>query len=129
MVRQIVVVLAGMMIVAGCASAPEQATVDNAPIGAYPANYETLVKSNFSETLFDPYSAVFNFKIMPRRGYAGNRIAGAQIGWITCGTVNAKNRFGAYVGARPFLAVISNGAVVHRELDSFNAQQCLGGNW
>jgi len=113
-----------MSVLAACASAPTQQEVDTAPIGPYPDNYQALIKANFAQSLFDPYSAVYEFSLSPTRGYAGNRIDGANVGWIVCGTVNAKNRFGAYVGAKPFVAVIRNGSVVHREAESFNAERC-----
>ena len=41
--------------------------------------------------LADPYSAVYSFNIVRPYGSVGGKI---------CGTVNAKNGFGAYVGPR-----------------------------
>ena len=32
--------------------------------------------------------------------------------WVVCGTVNAKNRFGGYVGARPFYAAFRDGQLL-----------------
>lgn len=36
-----------------------------------------------------------------------------KFGWIVCGTVNAKNKMGGYVGAQPFYAVIRNNVVLN----------------
>lgn len=110
-----------------CASEPTEQHVNSADIGPYPSNYEQIVKSNFATSLFDPYSAVYAFTLTPVRGYAGNSVDGAKIGWVVCGTVNAKNRLGGYVGAKPFVVVISNGAVISREIASFNAMRCVEG--
>jgi hypothetical protein len=62
--------------------------------------------------LFDPYSAVYSDWRGPRAGYAGDRLTGFAYGYEVCVEVNAKNRLGAYVGSRPYLFVIRNGAVV-----------------
>lgn len=112
------------LVLAGCASAPEPGQVAAADIGPLPSNYQEVVKAYYAETLFDPYSAVFVFKAGPFRGYAGNRIEGANIGWIVCGTLNAKNRYGAYVGAKPFLAVMRYDRVVYQE-QAFIAERCV----
>ena len=116
-----------MAFVAACASPPTDDQVRAADTGPYPSNYEQIVKDNFATSLFDPYSAVFNFTRTPTKGYGGSPIAGARIGWIVCGTVNAKNRMGGYVGVKPFVVVISNGAVIHREIDTPTAARCPAG--
>lgn len=113
-----------LTLVTACASAPTNEQVNAADIGPYPSNYEQIVKANFETTLFDPYSAVFRFTRTPTRGYGGSVVGGAKIGWVVCGTVNAKNRMGGYVGAKYFAVVISNGAVVDRQIDTPTAKTC-----
>lgn len=113
-----------LTLVTACASAPTNDQIDAADIGPYPSNYEQIVKANFATILFDPYSAVFTFTRTPTRGYGGNVMDGAKIGWVVCGTVNAKNRMGGYVGAKFFAVVISNGAVVNREIGTPIAATC-----
>ena len=110
-----------------CASPPTDDQVRAADTGPYPSNYEQIVKDNFATSLFDPYSAVYSFTRTPTKGYGGSPIVGARIGWIVCGTVNAKNRMGGYVGVKPFVVVISNGAVIHREIDTPTAARCPAG--
>lgn len=102
---------------------PEQLAV--ADCGPYPDDWETIVKGYYSRVLFDPYSAVYQFSGLPQRGWAAApRMGGGPLeellggyapvfGWEVQGLVNAKNRFGAYVGARPFIVLIRNGQVVN----------------
>jgi hypothetical protein len=49
-------------------------------------------KTAIGRTLLDPYSAKFE----------DVRVVNSEVGTIVCGTVNAKNKIGGYVGARPF---------------------------
>jgi hypothetical protein len=59
--------------------------------------------------LFDPYSAQLGFAPLK---FAWAKYSG--IGYFQCGVVNAKNRFGGYVGAEAFYVVIRN----HQAVDS-----------
>jgi len=52
---------------------------------------EAAIRAKGAEVLADPYSAVYTFDIVRPYGSVGGKI---------CGTVNAKNGFGAYVGPR-----------------------------
>lgn len=54
------------------------------------------IRAKAAETLLDPYSAVFTYDVIKllEEGAAGK----------ICGSVNAKNGFGAYTGARFFYA-------------------------
>lgn len=96
----------------GCAAAPRPTAsqLANADYGPYPSNYEQIIKDIISPILIDPYSAVLNLNA-PKQGY-NNMVDGIIYGWNVCGTVNAKNRFGGYVGPKPIYAMIKNGAVV-----------------
>ena len=87
---------------------PEQAA--NANFGDYPNNYEEIVKNHYADNLFDPYSAVYTFNKPVKVRMAGGP---SPFAWAACGTINAKNRFGGYVGARNFLLKIHNGVVVN----------------
>lgn len=82
--------------------------------GTCPENYQELITEHFSTRLIDPYSAKFTFEA-PIKQYFKN---GKQLGWGVCGTFNAKNRFGGYVGAENFWTFISNGKVLksHTEI-------------
>lgn len=97
---------------ASCAAIPTQEQIATADYGSYPDDYKAIIKSYLAASLFDPYSAVYSDWTEPVQGYAGDRLTGFAHGYSICVTVNAKNRFGAYVGARLYHFVLRNGAVV-----------------
>jgi hypothetical protein len=55
-----------------------------------------VIKETIGDRLYDPYSAVFSML-----GAVTSRTGRLHV----CGLVNAKNRFGAFVGRRPFFGV------------------------
>ena len=96
----------------GCASAPRPTAqeVISADCGPLPANFEEIIKSVASKNLIDPYSAQYTFSEPVKQL---NRMTSPAVwGWAICGTVNARNRFGGYVGAQPYYALINNGRVI-----------------
>jgi hypothetical protein len=40
-----------------------------------------------------------------------------RVFWAVCGTVNAKNRFGGYVGQRPFMSMFDRGRIIGGLID------------
>lgn len=103
-----VMIFAALSIVA-CATAPTTQELTAADIGGRPENAQQLVKEHFAKTLYDPYSAVYTFDYGPERGYW--RGLTTTVGWVVCGSVNAKNRFGGYVGAKRFRVIIVKGRI------------------
>jgi len=97
-----------IIILTACAIRPTPEQMASADYGSYPDNYEDIIRNHYSKTLFDPYSAVYTFG-RPQRAWNG--LGGTIFGWAVCGTINAKNRFGGYVGAKPFFALIRYGKV------------------
>ncbi len=96
----------------GCATIPKPTMeqIEAADCGAFPLNYEDAIKGVISPHLLDPYSAMFTFT-RPLKGW--NDMGSKPIyGWVVCGTVNAKNRFGGYVGVKPFYTMIRNDTVI-----------------
>lgn len=69
------------------------ATALSAPIDG---KLKKAIDVAFEDVLNDPYSAKFTYDRLVERG--------AGVG-VVCGTVNAKNKMGAYVGKRVFTAV------------------------
>ena len=106
--RTVLLVLCAAFSLCSCA-APSKEEIAQADIGPRPENAEQLVRDHFAQTLFDPYSAVYTFDYGPERGYF--TALDTTIGWVICGSVNAKNRMGGYVGAKRFRAVIVRGRV------------------
>jgi len=97
-----------------CAHAPTSEEIQSADYGPYPDNYEDVIKSYYSRSLFDPYSAIYTFDMSPRKGWASG-MSGASYGWVVCGTLNGKNRYGGYVGAKPIYVMIRYGSVAMAE--------------
>ena len=104
-------VLCGLLLaLAGCFVPPTEQQILSADCGAYPENYQQIVQAYYSTVLFDPYSAVYQFG-PARRGYGYNNFQ-LVWGYVVEGNVNAKNRFGGYVGAAPFAFLIRNGQLI-----------------
>lgn len=114
---RIMVVLSLMGLFSGCATmarlTPEQ--LASADYGDYPHDYQQLVKDYFETILFDPYSAKYKFT-EPIKGYTRKApILGGDVdrfGYVVTVWVNAKNRFGGYVGAKQHRFLIRNGQVL-----------------
>lgn len=71
------------------------------------------------ENLVDPASAQITWSSGFKWGYAKPGFVRRTYGWIACGTRNAKNRMGGYVGAKPFWVMIdANGTTSHGERES-----------
>jgi hypothetical protein len=95
--RLLVLVL--LLQTAGCVSATPPKTVATVNIGAAPTRYKEEIPEAIGARLRDPYTAVYTFQRPVRSWFFSDD----QIRWAVCGTVNAKNAFGGYVGAKPFV--------------------------
>jgi hypothetical protein len=72
--------------------------------------------------LFDPYSGHIEFLGQPMRSAVKNPTTGQwEAAWFVSMLVNAKNRFGAYVGSRP-VHVFMRGT---RVVQTLGLQDCL----
>lgn len=117
---------------AACATAPTADQLTNADYGPPPPeNHQQIIKDWFEERLIDPTSPLYSFR-NPAQGYTQeNAFYGTQLqfGWIICGTVNAKNRYGAYVGREPFFTLFSEGKMVfaYEGLSAGEACKRVGG--
>ena len=81
---------------------------------------KAAIRAEFRKTLTDPESA--RFRWLARKSPDGNTY---------CGFINAKNRFGGYVGFKPYIAVVEDtfAAIISAgETDTkatANIQQCI----
>ena len=105
--------------VLSCHVRPTPDQIYGADYGPHPSDYEAIIKEYYSSYLFDPYSAVYTFR-MPTKAWR-SQFSQVQYGWAVCGTINAKNRFGGYVGAKPFYVMIHYGKVII-QFDDFMAE-------
>lgn len=112
-----VVAALALFLLTGCATPISPETLANADYGSPPPkNYKELIKKEISPALLDPYSAHYEFS-SPSKGYTRNAPMWGtteMFGWKVCGTINAKNRFGAYVGSTPFFVLFKNGRVAEK---------------
>ena len=105
-----------MALLAGCATTKltsEQAA--KADYGEFPTEYDKVIKEHFSRSLFDPYSAHYRIGF-PTQGFSTKApIVGGgpdQYGYLVNVAINAKNKFGGYVGEKQFRVLIRDGRVI-----------------
>ncbi|PXV75752.1 hypothetical protein [Pantoea sp. PNA 03-3] len=114
--RKRVLYFALTMMLTGCVARshePDPLQVQLASYGTLPDTYKTDVKNTFYYHLKDPYSAHYRF-FKPFKGYTWvmnvpEDKEELMFGWVIPGVINTKNSFGAYVGARRFVVIYSNG--------------------
>ena len=106
------------------ASAPAAAKTEAPPesnhfYGPAPAweEYRRLAEAEVRGRLIDPESARIEWLGGFYKGKLKMFFKPATEGYIACGTVNAKNRMGGYVGASAFITVVDYDRVLYAELD------------
>lgn len=77
-----------------------------------PSNWRSMVDAKLADYLADPYSAVVTVTREPRFGAVKAGFMNTWYGWAACYSINAKNPFGAYVGARQFVFVFDETKVI-----------------
>jgi hypothetical protein len=113
--KKLLTVLLCIVTIFALSACPRQPTVQEqtaADYGPFPENYEELIIGEMKHRLFDPYSAQYDFLGPPTRGYHAESFGGdITYGYSGAVLINAKNRFGAYVGATKFGYLIRYGRV------------------
>lgn len=103
-----------ILVLTGCATSFQKPT-PGTDYGAYPENYQDLIKGYMETVLIDPESARYRFN-PPRKAYVNQGLAyGGKVQWTGFGVpffVNSKNRFGGYTGGKDFVALIRDGTVI-----------------
>lgn len=105
-----------VLLVGGCATIPPtQEEISKLNLQSQPpltTDYKQDIKNYFSDILFDPYSAVYEFD-QPQIGWYKEAFNGKLYGgWIVKVKVNAKNRMGGYVGKQPYAFIFERNAIV-----------------
>ena len=102
-----------VLLLSGCVTPPTSIEVQNADYGEKPSKelYESKVKAYQEGQLKDPMSAVYSFSV-PRKGWCIFH-SKVNFGWIVDYTLNAKNSYGGYVGAKPQFTIIQNNTAWH----------------
>jgi PBP1b-binding outer membrane lipoprotein LpoB len=114
--RLLVTIALSAFLLTGCASAPTPQEIQSADYGAsvYQADAENSVKNFFNTRLKDPESAKYYFGSVGRGYIVGSRIQGRKLeaGYLLDVSVNAKNSYGGYTGAKPYKFLFRNDQVV-----------------
>lgn len=82
---------------------PNSEEVQKAVYGKLPNNYQEMIKEYFAIRLKDPYSAKYDFRRKPLKGYIQDlkiNKGRPTFGWLVFFTYNAKNSYGAYTGSK-----------------------------
>jgi hypothetical protein len=110
-----VLLIGTLLLIQSCATPISQERITSADYGSAPSdNYEAIIKERVSKILIDPTSPIYEFN-KPRKGYTRQSPTfhtQESFGWMVCGTVNSKNRFGGYVGRVPFFALFRGDTIV-----------------
>ncbi|PKG39733.1 hypothetical protein [Psychromonas sp. Urea-02u-13] len=101
------------LFISSCVSiSPEE--FKSANFGEKPINYEYDIKSLMSRMLKDPQSALYSFG-EPKKGMTqdGWAVGGRKyFGYIVQASINSKNSFGGYTGAKRYYFLFSEGNVM-----------------
>ncbi len=97
---------------AGCTTLPTKDEVKTADYGAYPEDYEAIVKAYYNKTLNDPDATLYQSITKPQRYWLGNEMDAIYYGHLVCVTLNVKNMFGGYKGYTTDAMLIRNGTVL-----------------
>lgn len=104
-----------MMLIGACATQISQEKLKSADYGPPPPdNYQEIIRNHFAKTLIDPTSPIYEFGT-PRKGYTREAPlfnTHESFGWVVCGTLNSKNRFGGYVGSVPFFVLFHGDNII-----------------
>jgi len=97
-------------------SPPSSEMIRNANFGEYPLDFQKIIKRKNENVLFDPYSAQYKFDSWPSRHWMyndGEYVFGYKVFY----NLNAKNKFGAYIGNSLESVFIKNRRVIYDAKD------------
>lgn len=90
---------------------------ENRNYGPRPDNPKELAEKAISKKLIDSGSARYHHYDQIKKGHFVDH--GVRYnGWIQCGKVNSKNRFGGYAGRKQYFVLIKNGEVLLVKYDT-----------
>ncbi len=125
--RPLVVVVTLFAVLTGCASKqitwrPLAADIETADYGAYPRDYESIVKDWYLRNLKDPDSARFGRITRPLKEHAITKQfkKDAVYGYSVCAAVNARSTFGGYTGRQTRWFLIRTGRIVRSDKPLFH---------
>jgi len=92
--KSLTLIIGALFVLVGCAtgSLPTTEQLSKEHFTECPSDCQLQIQKQLSKDLLDPYSAVYAYSVPEKFVYQGN------FGYRVFGSVNAKNRFGGYVG-------------------------------
>ena len=104
----------------GCAAPPSSERVSRLNYGPPPQDYEVTIRKYFESVLFDPYSAHYDFEPPQQMWLKDAPLNGGRLhaGHMVRVGVNAKNRFGGYVGKKMHGFIIKDERII-KVMDEF----------
>lgn len=112
------------VLLGGCATMPSNQELREASSEPAPDRQAgtAMIENAVRSGLKDPDSATFEWPNGFVFGSYKRLLGPLHTGWITCGTVNAKNGYGGYTGKTAVIGVIRNGSVIETNLDEPSAR-------
>src|SRR5687768_1358227 len=99
-----------LFLIVGCVTVPTRDELANLDYDPTPQHYQATIKGYFDNILFDPYSAYYGVTPPVTFWYkAGGHL---HAGYLVLVEVNAKNRFGGYVGKKRYGIVLKNEQII-----------------
>jgi hypothetical protein len=106
----------------GASSDPPALTavdIANGSYGAFPSDYEKIVKNDLEPHLIDPESVRYRSISTPRKHWEWwNSMRAYMYGYSVCVSYNAKNRMGGYTGFTTDVYFIRNGIVMLKMVEN-----------
>ena len=103
-----------MFLVTGCSRKDAYPVWD---YGAYPENYEEIVKAGMAERLDSPGDARFVFEGRPEPMWITHAVSATEYGFGGKVTIDVRNRFGKYSGPQAYTYLIRDGHLLSCEKD------------
>ena len=115
--------LSTTVLLSGCATPPSEQQLSNIDYGASPINYESAIKKYFEDSLFDPYSAHYDFELPEQMWVKDSPLRGGRLsaGYMVRVGINAKNRLGGYTGKKMYGFIIKDERII-KVMDEFELQ-------
>ena len=113
--KKIFIVVSLCLGLVGCATMPTQQEIASLDYGVpLTVDYQQAIKNYLGDVLFDPYSAIYEFKEPRIYWYKEVPLMGGTMysGYLVSVKVNAKNRMGGYVGKQRYNFIFKNNEII-----------------
>ena len=90
---------------------PSDTLIASADYGPAPISPGAAIRDYFKDKLYDPFSAQYEISA-PKKGWRSSTLTSPIFGWRVVAKVNAKNRFGGYVGQHIYMFIFRGEAIV-----------------